>query len=104
MGRLTTHVLDVAAGTPASGMAIELLRVDEGRALARFETNADGRCDRPLLEGDALRVGEWELAFHVAAYYRARGVTLPSPPFLDVVRVRFGVASAAQSYHVPLIV
>ena len=56
------------------------------------------------LEGDALTVGEWELAFHVADYYRSRGATLPDPPFLDVVRVRFGVSSAARHYHVPLLV
>jgi 5-hydroxyisourate hydrolase len=106
MGRLTTHVLDVAAGTPAGGMTVELRRVDgeERRVIARVTTNAEGRCDKPLLEGDALTAGEWELAFHVAAYYRTRGVALPSPPFLDVVSVRFGVASAAQHYHVPLLV
>jgi 5-hydroxyisourate hydrolase len=87
-------------------MAIELLRVegDSRRLVARFETGADGRCDGPLLDGEQLQVGVWELAFHVAAYYRSRGVTLPSPPFLDVVGVRFGIASAAQDYHVPLLV
>ena len=106
MGRLTTHVLDVAAGTPARGMTIELLRVNGGtrRPVGRFETNADGRCDAPLLDRDALEVGEWELNFHVAQYYRGHGVSLPDPPFLDVVSVRFGVASAEQSYHVPLLV
>ena len=106
MGRLTTHVLDVAAGTPARGMTIELLRVDGGtrRPVGRFETNADGRCDAPLLDRDALKAGEWELAFHVAQYYRSRGVSLPERPFLDVVNVRFGVASAEQNYHVPLLV
>jgi 5-hydroxyisourate hydrolase len=106
MGRLTTHVLDVAAGTPARGMTIELLRIQgaERRPVARFATNSDGRCDQPLLDDDALAVGEWEIAFHVAAYYRFRGVSLPSPPFLDIVSVRFGVASAAQNYHVPLLV
>src|SRR5262245_39696141 len=106
MGRLTTHVLDVAAGTPARGMTIELTRIDgtARRSVARFATNADGRCDQPLLEGDAFATGEWELAFHVADYYRGRGVTLSDPPFLDVVSVRFGIANAAQHYHVPLLV
>jgi 5-hydroxyisourate hydrolase len=87
-------------------MTIELLRVEAGtrRPIGRFETNADGRCDAPLLDHGALAVGEWELAFHVAQYYRARGVSLPDPPFLDVVSVRFGVASAEQNYHVPLLV
>jgi 5-hydroxyisourate hydrolase len=106
MGRLTTHVLDIAAGSPARGMTIELLRIDGERthSVRRFETNADGRCDTPLLDGDALTVGEWELAFHVATYYRGRNVAVPDPPFLDVVRVRFGVSGTAQHYHVPLLV
>ena len=106
MGRLTTHVLDIAAGTPARGMRIELLHVNGAtrQTVGRFETNADGRCDTPLLDRDALEVGEWELAFHVAQYYRSRGVIMSDPPFLDVVTVRFGVASAEQNYHVPLLV
>ena len=106
MGSLTTHVLDIAAGSPARAMTIELSRVegDSRRLVARFETNADGRCDAPLLSGDDMQPGIWEIAFHVAAYYRARGVTLSDPPFLDVVSVRFGIASATQHYHVPLLV
>ena len=78
--------------------------VARGVRLAASRPNADGRCAAPLLEGDALQAGVWELAFHVAQYYRACGVSLPNPPFLDVVSVRFGVASEAQNYHVPLLV
>jgi 5-hydroxyisourate hydrolase len=106
MGTLTTHVLDLAAGTPARAMSIELSRVEgqSRRIVARFETNADGRCDAPLLTSDQLQPGIWEIDFHVAAYYRGRGVTLSSPPFLDVVSVRFGIANATQNYHVPLLV
>jgi 5-hydroxyisourate hydrolase len=87
-------------------MTIELLRVNGAtrQTVGRFETNTDGRCDQALLDRDALAVGEWELAFHVAQYYRSCGVSLPDPPFLDVVSVRFGVASAEQNYHVPLLV
>lgn len=106
MGRLTTHVLDTAAGVPAAGMRVELLRRDGGAAaspLAAFTTNAEGRCPAALLEGDALRAGRYELHFHVADYFRARGVSLPEPPFLDVVVLGFGVADPAQHYHVPLL-
>jgi 5-hydroxyisourate hydrolase len=45
---LTTHVLDIAAGRPAAGVAITLARGDE--VLAKAVTNADGRTDAPLLE------------------------------------------------------
>lgn len=105
-GRLTTHVLDTAAGCPAAGLLIELYRHDAGSAelLLAVRTNADGRCDRPLLEGDDLTPGLYELQFHVGAYLRARGCALPEPAFLDLVPIRFGIADAGQHYHVPLLV
>lgn len=105
MGKLTTHVLDTAGGKPAAGMKIELSML-EGAAwklLKSRQTNADGRTDAPLLEGDELKKGQYRLVFDVAAYYRAQGVKLPDPPFLDRVPLRFGIADAAQNFHVPLL-
>jgi 5-hydroxyisourate hydrolase len=111
MGKLTTHVLNVAAGTPAAGMLIELHAVAatpgaliDPPPLASARTNADGRCRAPLLEGAALRVGRYALAFHVAAYFRALGHELPEPPFLDEVVITFGIADSHKDYHVPLLV
>ena len=101
-GRLTTHVLDTAAGRPAAGVTVELFR--DGASVAQAVTNADGRCDAPLLAGAALVAGTYELVFHVGAYLRAAGVALPNPPFLDTVPVRFGIADAAAHIHVPLLV
>jgi 5-hydroxyisourate hydrolase len=105
MGKLTTHVLDLAAGTPAAGMRIEVhdLLVSPPRLLAQALTNEDGRCAQPLLQGGALRVGRYALTFHVADYFRARGTVLPEPPFIDDVVIRFGVADPEQNYHVPLL-
>jgi 5-hydroxyisourate hydrolase len=106
MGKLTTHVLDVAAGKPAAGMRVELheLNADSGRVLAQVRLNRDGRCAEPLLDGSAMRAGRYALTFHVAEYFRSVGVVLPEPPFFDEVVVRFGIADSVQSYHVPLIV
>jgi 5-hydroxyisourate hydrolase len=107
MGQLTTHVLDTAAGMPARHMSIELHRLDGGGAatlLTTVETDADGRTPAPLLEGETLRAGRYSLTFHVADYFRARGTTLPDPPFLGDVVIRFGIADAADRYHVPLLV
>ncbi|HXH02786.1 MAG TPA: hydroxyisourate hydrolase [Candidatus Competibacteraceae bacterium] len=105
MGKLTTHVLDTAHGQPAAGVRIELYAIDGGRRelICATETNGDGRCDRPLLEGAAFRSGVWELVFFVADYFRGQGVRLPQPPFLDQVALRFGIA-ADQHYHVPLLI
>lgn len=106
MGRLSTHVLDTAQGKPAAGMHFTLSRRDgeDWRVLSAGVTNADGRTDAPLLSDDMLQVGAYEIAFQVAAYFRAEGVALPDPPFLDVVPIRFAIFDAAQNYHVPLLV
>ncbi|MBL8522784.1 MAG: hydroxyisourate hydrolase [Betaproteobacteria bacterium] len=106
MGRLTTHVLDTAKGKPGAGIPVELFQLDGGsrKTLKQAATNADGRCDQPLLEGPSMQAGEYELVFRVADYFRNQGVVLADPPFLDVVSLRFAIAEPAQHYHVPLLV
>ena len=107
MGRLTTHVLDTMAGAPAAGLAIELWEVrkpgEDPRRLAAVVTNSDGRADSPLLEGEALVAGRYELRFQAGAYLRSRHGIEADPLFLDEVPVRFGIADPAQHYHVPLL-
>jgi 5-hydroxyisourate hydrolase len=106
MGRLTTHVLDAAHGCPGSASLVELYRV-EGAQLELVSiavTNSDGRCDAPLLQGDAYRSGVYQLQFSAGDYYRARGVQLPEPAFLDVVVLRFGISAEQEHYHVPLLI
>lgn len=104
MGKLTTHVLDTAAGTPARGMRVDLRNADNAQTLASFRTNNDGRAPAPLLEGEALRVGRYTLTFFVAEYFRGNGIDLPEPAFLDEVLIAFGIADNAAHYHVPLLV
>ena len=106
MGRLTTHVLDTARGVPGSGIAVTLYRnLDEHYALIRDAvTNADGRCDEPLLEGDAFTNGRYRLVFAAGEYFARTGTALPDPPFVDEVVLDFGVADAGAHYHVPLLV
>ena len=103
MARLTTHVLDTAAGLPAAGLRVVLRRDGEAKALAEAITNADGRLDKPLLEGAACKPGGYEISFHVGDYFRAKGATLADPAFLDIVPVRFAIM-AGVDYHVPLLV
>ena len=104
MGKLTTHVLDTYHGIPAAGVRVELARVDGARrAVASATTNADGRCGEPLMSGEAMTPGTYELSFDVAAYFRGRGVKLPEPAFLSTVVIRIGIADADANYHVPLL-
>ena len=106
-GRLTTHVLDTASGKPAQGVAVSLFAIDASgarRLIKSTQTNGDGRCGAPFLSGADMAVGAYELIFEVAAYFRAAGVTLSDPPFLDVVPIRFGIADSSAHYHVPLLI
>ena len=106
-GGLTTHVLDTVSGRPAAGLRVDLSIVEtDGRTrlLRTATTNADGRCDAPLLASEEMQVARYELLFHVGAYFRAAGVAIPDPPFLEEVPVRFAIADRAGRYHVPLLV
>ena len=103
-GKLTTHVLDTAHGRPAIGMTIDLIHLATGGLITTILTNADGRADTPLLSGEAMQPGWYELRFHAGLYFAEMGLRLPDPPFLDVIPVRFGVANPEGNYHVPLLV
>ena len=112
---LSTHVLDTMHGQPAAGMTVALYVTTVNRAAAqaeksatlvkRFTLNADGRNpDGPLYDTASLNVGTYRLVFEVAAYFKARGVSLPEPAFLEAVALDFGVADTTRHYHVPLLV
>ena len=104
---LSTHVLDTMHGTPAGGMQVQLFTTlnQQPVLVQSFALNSDGRAPDGLLYDNAsLRAGTYRLVFDVAAYFKARGVTLPEPNFLNRVSLDFGVAHADQHYHVPLLV
>jgi 5-hydroxyisourate hydrolase len=107
MAGLSTHVLDTVRGGPAQGVTIELfeLAANGGRTLLKTTvTNADGRTDAPLIAAAEARVAGFELVFHIGDYFRAAGVATAEPPFLDMIPIRFAVASPEAHYHVPLLV
>ena len=97
MSILSTHVLDTSRGCPAAGMKIELWSGDRSELLKTVTTNADGRADSPLLSGDEIQTGVYELLFHVGDYFG-------DCSFLDQVPVRFVISNPNVKYHVPLLV
>src|SRR3984885_7721268 len=101
MARLSTHVLDTSRGKPAQGLAIDLHFC--AKLVKSAVTNMDGRTDQPLISGDRLETGVYELTFHAGDYFRAAGMERAVPPFLDVGVIPFGVADPAGNYHVPLL-
>jgi 5-hydroxyisourate hydrolase len=86
-------------------MKIELWSIDgETRTLVvTVKTNADGRPDAPLLSADEMKAGQYEIIFFVGDYFAAKTSALPRIRFLDRVPVRFAIAEAGASYHVPLL-
>ncbi len=117
-GRLSTHVLDTTRGRPAAGLRLNLYRLDpsptshDSRVLLKtVHTNAEGRTDEPLLVGDAVQRGVYEIVFAVGPYFAAYSARVePSAarsdglPFLDTIPIRFGIDDPHAAYHVPLLV
>ena len=102
-GRLTTHVLDIANGCPGAGIRIDLFRTGQDDAIMSTITNADGRCETPLLEAETFIYGEYELIFHAGAYFNEKGQEDGEHRFLDRIVIRFGINDQDQHYHVPLL-
>jgi 5-hydroxyisourate hydrolase len=103
MSAITTHVLDLAHGRPAAGVAVLLERRDATGAFCeagRGVTDADGRAKALLAPGTALAVGTWRLTFETGAYFRTAG----AEAFHPSVSVTFEVTDASQHHHVPLLV
>ena len=103
---LSTHVLDTMHGCPAAGMQVSLYTTEGQFAtlVKSFTLNADGRNpDGPLYDNASLQKGTYRLVFDVAGYFKAKGVKLPEPSFLNLGSLDFGVADVAQHYHVPLL-
>jgi 5-hydroxyisourate hydrolase len=92
MPRISTHILDIAKGTPAAGISVELHF--GGNLIHSSVTNQDGRAT--LLAADLIPAGTWELIFHVEEY-------LQPEPFFDRITLRFIVTDEAANYHVPLL-
>jgi 5-hydroxyisourate hydrolase len=102
IGGISIHVFDVSHGIAAAGLRVELRGPDD-RLLADGKINATGILDHPTVRGEGLfATGTYEALFHIGTWYRAQGVALPSPAFLETVSYRFGVADLAQHYHLPL--
>lgn len=111
-GRLTTHVLDLSRGIPATGLTLQLWKLTDGmsKLLCEEVTNSDGRLDAPLLEGNEMESGCYELLFMVGDYYRRADAKASAdtqcemPFFLEQIPIRFHIESSMQHYHVPLLV
>jgi 5-hydroxyisourate hydrolase len=100
--RLTVHALDTAMGCPAAGLPLALYRIDGDarNKIGAWVTNADGRCDAPLLAGAALQSGTYEVVFDVGGWRGCAG----DPGFYDLIPIRFRISDPNAHYHIALLV
>ncbi|WP_054024866.1 hydroxyisourate hydrolase [Bacillus sp. FJAT-28004] len=114
-GKVTTHVLDLAAGKPVVGISIELwylgeecVRAEaahEPRFIGAYRTNEDGRVDEPLLEGENIQSGIYEIIFAAGEFFRRTAyLSAISESIFDKIPIRFRIHDKSSHYHVPLLV
>jgi len=104
MTKLTTHCLDTFSGKPAKGVKVEVYSISgTKKKLISTILNNNGRPDKPLLEGDNLKEGQYELIFFIGDYFKNL-TDLPKTPFLNEVVIRIGISNPNEHYHVPLLV
>ena len=102
MNRISTHVLDTAKGTTASGVPVRLERQDSpGKwvPVGSAQTDQDGRCCQLLAEGGILREGLYRLAFDTAGYFAAS----QQEGLYPVVEITFRIRSGEAHFHIPLL-
>jgi len=101
-GGVSIHVVDVSRGVVAAWMRVEVYALDPSRKLvASGIVSAKGLVEEAPL-AQRFAPGQYEAVFHVAAFYRAVGLTLPKVPFLDIVTYRFGIDDPDAHYHLPM--
>lgn len=101
MSPITTHVLDLARGRPAAGVAVTLERSGADGAwieLGAAVTDANGRTGD--LARAAVETGIHRLVFQTGAYFAAQSVAAFHPS----IAVSFEIVDPAQHHHVPLLV
>jgi 5-hydroxyisourate hydrolase len=101
MSAITTRVLDVAAGKPATDMTVRLLHhnADAWGQIGNGSTDADGRVADLLVDQHELLAGRYRLVFETGDYFGSRDIDT----FYPQVEVTFKVGAAREQYHVPLL-
>ena len=100
MNRISTHILDLGRGKPASDVPVRLDRQEAGswRPLKSACTDKDGRCEQ-LLPDSELPTGMYRLAFDTASYFAALKIAALYP----LVEVTFQVHDGETHFHIPLL-
>ena len=98
--QLSSHILDVSKGTPASGVTIKLEKLDEKTnnwiKVDEKVTDKNGRIT-DFLKGNTSNLGIYKLTYFTKEYFK-RSQIESFYPFIDVV---FQITDDSH-YHVPI--
>ena len=101
-GGISVHAVDIARGVPAAGLGVRLFLLGAERVeIASGNCSEGGLLQHPVMDGAGVQRGFYEAEFDVGDYYRANGVAIPDPSFLDVAIFRFGIDKLAEHFHLP---
>jgi len=101
MSPITTHVLDLDSGLPATDVSVVLLKERHGawEELAKEKTDSDGRIKNFLAPG-SLETGYYKLVFNVSDYFHVRS----KKSFYKSIPVEFSIDTVDRHFHVPLLI
>ena len=101
MKRISTHVLDLVLGKPATVVAVRLEKQEPSgwSLVASVRTDRDGRCGQLLPENTGLSAGFYRLAFDTVSYYEAQRIAALYP----MIEVIFQVRDGETEFHIPLL-
>ena len=99
--QLSSHILDISKGMPASGVPIRLEKMDADKktwsVVDEKVTDANGRISDFLSSEKADNKGIYKLTFLTADYFKSQNTT-SFYPFIEVV---FEIKDG-KHYHVPI--
>jgi 5-hydroxyisourate hydrolase len=102
MKRISTHILDLVAGKPASDIPVRLekqITSSDWRLVTSARTDRDGRCPQLLPEAEDFSAGVYRLRFDTGSYYAARQITTLYP----AIEVIFEARDGDLHFHIPLL-
>ena len=104
MPGISIHVVDVARGRPAAGMAVEVRALDgeARRPVGAGVVGGDGVVRHPMNDGTGVAAGVHEVLLHAGDYFRREGQVADTPAFQEIVSLRFTVLDVRDHYHLPV--
>ena len=104
-GRMTFHGIDTFHGATIGTLHVDVARFEGGayKLIKSFDTVPGGRSDGPVFEAATFQPGRYELTLYVAKYFASLDTKLPTPTFYSQVPLRFGIADAAERYHIAVL-